>query len=363
MTAKRVPKRIEIIDIAKCIAIFMVVLGHTAPDSELLGDPATVYKVLYSFHMPLLFFLSGLSSSTRPLKDRTEWRSFLRKNILILGIPYLVWGLIYCRFSFQALGYVLYGSRQALVKAETVTSLWYLSCLFSAKVIAQAVIGVLNRLGLTEKRAYYLIPAILLMCLGGVLPSPEIGYPWCLNVACVAAGCILIGIAARRLMTILSARRGPVLIGLFVISVCIYILAVLSAGEGFVLVAMGRNYYGNPVNAVLFAVFGGMAVMLLSILLKRLADEWLTGISMALPAYLGQHTLGIFLIHKPILQTLLVPFFLRIFGESHLVFARIIAALAVMPVSIWLTRLIEYYIPELVGTYRREKPRGIEKCQ
>ena len=35
--------RIEIIDIAKCIAIFMVVLGHTASNAELLGDPPMLY--------------------------------------------------------------------------------------------------------------------------------------------------------------------------------------------------------------------------------------------------------------------------------------------------------------------------------
>lgn len=45
-------RRIEWIDIAKGIGILLVILGHTI---------ALKYsKVLYTFHMPLFFLLSGL---------------------------------------------------------------------------------------------------------------------------------------------------------------------------------------------------------------------------------------------------------------------------------------------------------------
>ena len=50
MSDKKIRRRIEIIDIAKCIAIFTVVLGHTSPNSELLRNTPLLTKILYSFH-------------------------------------------------------------------------------------------------------------------------------------------------------------------------------------------------------------------------------------------------------------------------------------------------------------------------
>lgn len=50
-------ERIAWIDIAKAIAIFFIVLGHQLPSGPLCG-------YLYSFHVPLFFFLSGLTFNT-----------------------------------------------------------------------------------------------------------------------------------------------------------------------------------------------------------------------------------------------------------------------------------------------------------
>ena len=46
-------KRIDFIDVAKGIAIFLVVYGHTY-------DGRNLHLFIYSFHMPLFFFISGL---------------------------------------------------------------------------------------------------------------------------------------------------------------------------------------------------------------------------------------------------------------------------------------------------------------
>ena len=49
-------KRDIAIDIAKGIGIYLVCLGHTTSNEVVL-------KWLYSFHMPLFFFLSGIFHS------------------------------------------------------------------------------------------------------------------------------------------------------------------------------------------------------------------------------------------------------------------------------------------------------------
>ena len=54
------PNRDITIDIAKGIAILLVVLGH-------LQNP--INKYIYAFHMPLFFFLSGMFVKEMSLKD------------------------------------------------------------------------------------------------------------------------------------------------------------------------------------------------------------------------------------------------------------------------------------------------------
>ncbi len=46
-------KRLDFIDIAKGIGIILVVTGHLLPVA------AGLHVLIYSFHMPLFFFLSG----------------------------------------------------------------------------------------------------------------------------------------------------------------------------------------------------------------------------------------------------------------------------------------------------------------
>ena len=48
-------KRIEYLDIARGIGILLVVLGHN--DFEAIS--LFIHQVIYSFHIPLFFFLSG----------------------------------------------------------------------------------------------------------------------------------------------------------------------------------------------------------------------------------------------------------------------------------------------------------------
>ena len=53
-------KRIEYLDIAKGVGILLVVLGHN--DFEVIS--LFVQRLIYSFHMPLFFFLSGYFLNT-----------------------------------------------------------------------------------------------------------------------------------------------------------------------------------------------------------------------------------------------------------------------------------------------------------
>lgn len=84
--------RIDIIDALKGYAIILVILGHIIVflDPNNFKD-SILFTLIYSFHMPLLFVLSGYlvyGKSINPI-----W-AFIAKKFKGLFIPYLIWNII-----------------------------------------------------------------------------------------------------------------------------------------------------------------------------------------------------------------------------------------------------------------------------
>ena len=62
--------RISFIDIAKGLGILLVIMGHTVDCTKFIG------RFIYTFHMPLFFFLSGYVMSDKYLKDGISKRIY-----------------------------------------------------------------------------------------------------------------------------------------------------------------------------------------------------------------------------------------------------------------------------------------------
>lgn len=78
-------KRVNWIDWAKVIGIYFVVLGHTQFNASNM-----MYKdLIYSFHMPLFFILSGYLFNIG-----SDFSNFVKKNVISLIIPYILLNLI-----------------------------------------------------------------------------------------------------------------------------------------------------------------------------------------------------------------------------------------------------------------------------
>lgn len=99
--------RIEWVDAAKGIGIILVVLGHAivglrdsalaSPDSILIY----IHYLIYSFHMPLFFFLSGIFIAKRVAGGAL---TFSKSSTIKLGKAYIIW------LPIQMLMLVLAGS-------------------------------------------------------------------------------------------------------------------------------------------------------------------------------------------------------------------------------------------------------------
>ena len=79
-------ERIEYIDLIKGVGIILVLLGHL-PINE------TLHMQIYSFHMPLFMFISGLVAFNR--SDYGFWSYFKQKFFRLL-IPFFVIGGLSC---------------------------------------------------------------------------------------------------------------------------------------------------------------------------------------------------------------------------------------------------------------------------
>ena len=90
-------RRIDWIDSAKGIGIILVVFSHLA-----FRDTQYSVDVVFSFHMPLFFFLSGIVFS-----NKDSFKIFLLKRIRSLYIPFLVFLTIdyftYFIFNYDSL--------------------------------------------------------------------------------------------------------------------------------------------------------------------------------------------------------------------------------------------------------------------
>lgn len=131
-------ERISWIDVARGIGIILVIYGHT------LGSSGHRY-LIYSFHMPLFFFLSGLVFRSR---SGETYKQSLMKDIKRIMIPYFIFAFASLFLWFiilppenqtsstilkQFIG-ILYGNASHGYLAIN-TVLWFLPCLFITKQI------------------------------------------------------------------------------------------------------------------------------------------------------------------------------------------------------------------------------------
>lgn len=99
-----IKNRNQFLDIAKGLAIILVILGHTFQGLSENFDDSLGFRVIYSFHMPLFIFISGMVFSVTLKKTAFEqnriqplltlyliriYRSFIR-----LIIPFSAWAVI-----------------------------------------------------------------------------------------------------------------------------------------------------------------------------------------------------------------------------------------------------------------------------
>ncbi len=262
-----ITQRVEWADTLKAIGIFLVFLGHLQLSNKL------VISYIYSFHMPLFFFVSGLFFKYSDVTN--GFKSFFIKKLRTRMVPYVLFGILtYCISIMPILLSIfsIYNRSQSipgdlytpLVKplvgmiCGTLSDgrfslthnvlLWFLTCLLMVEMLFFAITKIAHNK-----------PSTIVLILGlfsilGYLESIycPIRLPFSTDVALTAV--VFYGssyvlrdkLQPSRLAYVIAVICLP--IGLVTCYLNIDYLGIKAiAGRHIQWVAMGHNYYGNIV--------------------------------------------------------------------------------------------------------------------
>lgn len=288
------------IDIARGIGIILVVLGH---NWTVLQERGELFRVIYSFHLPLFFFLSGLF-----LKDGAGLGNFARSRadallkpyfavLLLLGLAEMLAPHAVPVANTTPLAYfsgVLYGTAPTIAW----TPLWFLPHLFLASVLAMALLHATRSRPKRTPWLWLIACTLLAAGIGAISWFWEIdssnalrfmgqdslpGLPWSLDLLFISTPFILFGFLLSKPVAAMRFH----LLGFLASSLA---FAALHSYGGETM-DLNLRVYGNPFIATLQAALGIYLVLNASSLLQRYA------VLRRPLAYIGSASLFILLLH------------------------------------------------------------------
>lgn len=315
-------KHYDWIDYAKGIGIILVVYGHVARgvfNAGMISDEhlfRLIDSVIYSFHMPLFFFLSGLFF-VGSIKRRGEGGLIINKVDTII-YPYLIWSLIQ-----GGLEYKLSGLTNFNTSIQDIYSLlwqphdqfWFLYALFLIFVIYTLI--------------YRFIPNVIMLFIFSVLLYLFQDYlhsPWGIMNSIYKFGVYFCGgILFSKYMTI-NINTG----------------LILSIGT-VILFILAQTFYHSYLKLTYLSYDSFMLLLLaaISILMVVIVSQALAKKDFKLVSVIGSYTLQIYLAHiifgsgfRIIMQ--------KILGIESSAFHLLFGTLVGIFISILFVRMTEY---------------------
>lgn len=182
MTTTIAKNRIEEYDIIKCLAIIMIVIGHS-------GCPDYLRSLVYWIHVPLFFYISGCTNR----KD--EYYSlpvnvfeFIKKRVKTLYLPFLKYAIpviLLHNIFYSCGGYdtsftvTEYGKQLARTfvlsigdEEPLLKHLWFIKALFLAEILYALLLYVLQKVRI--KKWYVILPIGLIAYVVNINSLPHV---------------------------------------------------------------------------------------------------------------------------------------------------------------------------------------------
>lgn len=237
--------RLEWVDIAKGIAIIMMVVGHsTIPDFA--------NRFIYSFHMPLFFIMSGYTSNFA----KHGVGDYLRKKTSSLLVPFIIYSIINIVLQSYAYDIPLDDYTYCLLRQGwQAVPLWFIPVLFASLIIVRLMYCLKSQL-------FILTFAFIFLLVSYILALNKIQIPWNMSVAGVSVFFLVIG-NQFRIIDLQSLSSKNVAIGG---GICLCLALIVSH---FCRLDMCWNQILPIVPILIGAVAGTIFVSTCSILIER----------------------------------------------------------------------------------------------
>ena len=289
-------KRNNAVDVIRGIAILMVVLGHTITGSVTDFENSLIYNIIWSLQMPLFFTISGyITKFSHEIDTVKDLGSFFKKRTLSYIGPWVIWtffirGFILGQKSFLNIKNLLYHMDSGywfLFSLWTITMVFGISQWMSKKICKSPhkIKSVIFTIG------FYIIGTILLAGVAIIFGTSFL----CLKLTLYYIPFFLIGyLYGKTQDKIYSIKYGNSIVDAVVaISFIIYTIFIMKIN----IVSLSENLYGIVFRASV-SFFGCISI---SGIITKLIDN---GKISQFFAYVGTHSLEIYLVHYLLLSLL-----------------------------------------------------------
>lgn len=260
-------KRYDWIDIAKGIAVLLMVFGHS---NDGLSNVTQVNAFVYSFHMPLFFIVSGYLF--KPSKDfvKKKSKSILLPYFFLYLLTVLCSGII-DNFSkgvkieniISITKSFLYGCGLDVLngRVKNVGPLWFLPCFFVSSLIFYFFFVISKKIG--KKNDTVMLGILCTACASfGILISDVI-MPWSIDIAFVCQVFMFAGYVLKN-CNFFDNEKSVILT--FLVSASFWIISTLNYNN----ISLNDRHYGNSFLTIITAICGTFVVLFISKLIDRL---------------------------------------------------------------------------------------------
>lgn len=314
------PKRRTDLDYARGIAILLILVGHTNGISD------NAIKVIYSFHVPLFFVISGMLLRYTGTVER-PWRricqNWWKRYICIV----IVWEIILSVFYYLIKDIAW---QELLINSVTLNfnlaTLWFIPCLIVAEAICIALL---------KKVKYVTKPQGCAICVILFAVAAEMMPYLFFRRAFVAVVFIFAGYALEQLRSEVREKKQ-----MAAVAVAATIIWLLAMSEN-VRADLSAGVLGNRIQYYLHSICGSIAI---------LAVCNIAGDGISLLCWIGQRSMG-FLVTHIFVRYAVITAEKVIFGQFFGGWVLAIPIIVLDCAAVW---LIGKILPEIIGGRRKK---------
>lgn len=339
-------KRKRYIDIAKGIAMILVIMGHCKYVNQYLDI------WIYSFHMPLFFILSGMTFS---IKNKSNLKEFIKNKFFKLLIPYILLSISlwlttdFIKIIIKGFDWIYIKEFLGIFISNRSTpyyfTMWFVLVLFEAETIIYIVISYLQKYSIKIRNIFFIVVFGIASLIGVVLSKNTTGFIFCLDLLPFGIAFVIFGYLIKEneefFKNVFEKKYMIIFFG--IANLVFTYLNYRICGR----TDLYECNTGNYLYCISHSIFGSLLVINICYVLGKCKKI----------EYIGKNSLVFYAFQNSLVIPNVTKIFERIFYKIKLIHKDFIIYISVIIVSLLVltivNEIIRKYLPFLLG--KREK--------